>query len=343
MRFIQVGVGGFGRGWVQRLTDNPSVEVVALADVSQEALADARKIGDYGEDICFSTLNEALKKADADALVCVTPPEYHKQCVVPAMKAGLDTITEKPMADSLANCMSILKTSRDTGRTCVVSQNYRYNPNTWTLARMVESGRIGDIGQVKIDYYMGVDFGGGFRHEMDYPLLVDMSIHHFDLIRSVTGLNAVSVRGEAWNPTWSNYKGDGSSSLVFEMENGARVVYNASWCAKGGFNGWDGDWLIEGSKGAISYEDGEITLRDVPELYRVEKTETIQAEGPEHNGQDFVLNDFISSVKEGRRPRTDVLDNIHSIAMVFAAVKAVKTGRRVPVITKSVQQLIEDE
>jgi len=343
MRFIQVGVGGFGRGWVQRLADNPSVEVVALADVNPEALAHARKIGNYGKEICFSTLDEALKNVEADALVCVTPPEYHKQCVVPAMKAGLDAITEKPMADNLANCMSILRTSRNTGRTCIVSQNYRYNPKTWTLARLVESGRIGDIGQVKIDFYMGVDFGGGFRHEMDYPLLVDMSIHHFDLIRFITGLNAVSVRGEAWNPAWSNYKGDCSSSLVFEMENGARVVYNASWCAKGGFNGWDADWLIEGSKGAISYEDGEITLNDVPELYKVEKTETIQEKGPEDSGQDFVLNDFISSIEAGRRPRTDVLDNIHSIAMVFAAVKAVKTGRRVPVITKNVQQLIEDE
>jgi len=343
MRFIQVGVGGFGRGWVQWLTDNPSVEVVALADVNQAALADARKIGNYGKDICFSTLNEALKNVEADALVCVTPPEYHKQCVVPAMKAGLDAITEKPMSDNLANCMSILKTSRSTGRTCVVSQNYRYNPKTWTLARLVESGRIGDIGQVKIDFYMGVDFGGGFRHEMDYPLLIDMAIHHFDLIRFITGLNAISVRGEAWNPAWSNYKGDCSSSLVFEMENGARVVYNASWCAKGQFNGWDGGWLIEGSKGAISYQDDKISLYDVPELYKINSTETVQEEGPEDSGQKFVLNDFISSVKEGRRPQTDVFDNIHSVAMVFTAVKAVKTGRRVPVIDKRVQQLIEDE
>ena len=97
MRFIQVGVGGFGRGWVQRLTDNQSVEVVALVDVNQTALTAARKIGKYGKKICFSRLSEALKKVKADSLVCVTPPEYHKQCVVQAMKAGLDVITEKPM------------------------------------------------------------------------------------------------------------------------------------------------------------------------------------------------------------------------------------------------------
>jgi len=341
MRFIQVGVGGFGGGWVQRLTDNPSVELVALVDVNRKALTAARKIGNYGKEMCFSTLSEALKNVKADALVCVTPPEYHKQCVVQAMQAGLDVITEKPMADSLANCVAILRASRDTGRTCVVSQNYRYSPATWTLAQLVESGRIGDIGQAKIDFYMGVDFGGGFRHEMDYPLLIDMAIHHFDLVRFVTGLNAVAVRGEAWNPEWSNYKGDSSSVLVFEMENGARVVHNGSWCAKGQFCGWDGNWIIEGHKGSLSYENGKIEVYDVPKLYQVKRTETLTAVGPDKTGQDFVLNDFLSSVADGRRPRTDVFDNIHSIAMVFAAVKAVRTGRRVPILDKRVQQLSE--
>lgn len=339
MRFIQIGVGGFGKGWVQRLTDNPSVELVALVDVNQTNLTAARKVGNYEKEICFSSLNEALKNVKANALVCVTPPEYHKQCVVQAMKAGLDVITEKPMSSNLASCISILKASQNTGQTCVVSQNYRYKPDTWTLARLVESGRIGEIGQVKIDFYMGHDFGGGFRHEMAHPLLIDMAIHHFDLVRFITGLNALSVRGESWNPAWSNYKGDSSSSLVFEMENDARVVYNASWCAKGQFSNWDGNWHIEGSKGTISYENGKISLYEVPKLYKVKKTKTVAAKGPKNTAQEFVLNDFICSVKDGRRPQTDVFDNIHSIAMVFAAVKAVGTGKRIPILDKRAQQL----
>ena len=342
MRFIQVGVGGFGKGWVQRLADNPASQIVGLVDVHPAALTAAREVGHYGKEICFSTLNKALKSIEADALVCVTPPEYHKQCVVQAIKAGLDVITEKPMSDSLANCMSILRTSRHTGRTCVVSQNYRYEPKAWTLAHLVKSGRIGDIGQVKIDFLMGFDFGGGFRHEMDYPLLIDMSIHHFDLVRFVTGLDAVSVKGQAWNPPWSNYAGDCSSCLVFEMENGARVVYNASWCAKGQFCGWDGNWQIEGSKGSLLYENGKISLYDVPKLYQVNGVETVPAQGLEKTGQDFVLDDFICSAKAGRRPQTDVFDNIHSVAMVFAAVKAVRTGKRIAVMDKRVQQFIRD-
>ncbi len=340
MRFIQVGVGGFGRGWVQRLTESRQARIVGLVDVDPEALERARAIGNYRADICFDSLDRALRQIETDAVVCVTPPEHHSRVVIKAMKAGLDVITEKPMADTLQNCTATLRASRDTGRTCVVSQNYRYKPETWTLANLVRSGRIGEIGQAKIDFYMGHDFGGGFRHDIDHPLLVDMSIHHFDLIRFVTGLDPVSVRGEAWNPPWSNYRGDCSSSVVFEMSNGSRVVYNASWCAKGQFCNWDGNWQIEGSKGTIKYANGEVTLHTARDLYAVTKSAAVQLKGPRKTSQEFVLSDFIRCVKRGERPKTDVFDNIHSVAMVFAAVKAVDSGRRVPVLDSRLKQLL---
>ncbi len=341
MRFIQVGVGGFGKVWLQCLTKNPQARIVGLVDVDQKALKQARAEGDYEKEICFLSLNNAIK--NVDAVICVTPPENHKQCVTRAMRAGLDVITEKPMAGTLADCLNILKVSRETGRICVVSQNYRYSSEMLTLAKMVKNGRIGDIGQVKIDFYLGFDFGGGFRLEIDHPLIVDMSIHHFDLIRFITGQNAVTVRGHSWNPPWSNYKGDCSTSLIFEMENGGYVVYNASWCAKGQFCNWNGNWQIEGSKGTLLYEKNKISLYDTPKLYTAKKEKSVPMIKPLKTGQEYVLNNFMQAKRQNKRPETDVFDNINSIAMVFAAVRAVITGKRIPIINKRVQKLLDDE
>jgi len=341
MKFIQVGVGGFGRVWVRNLRDNEQAEVVAMVDVNDVALAAACEEGGYSRDICYASLEQALDAVEADAVVCVTPPEYHKPPVVAAMQAGLHAISEKPMADCLANCKDMLRTSHETGKTYVVSQNYRYAPATWTLAESVRKGMIGEIGQVKVDFYLGNDFHGGFRHEMDFPLIVDMSIHHFDLMRFITGLDAVAVSGVCWNPPWSNYKGDCSSSVVFEMNNGARVVYNASWCAKGQFQGWDGAWQIEGEKGTLTYsKGGDIRFYDVPELYKVESETVIEKQSPPLGGQAFVLDDFLKSVATGSRPKTDVCDNIRSVAMVFSAVEALRTGKKVPVLDAEIQSMI---
>lgn len=340
MKFIHVGVGGFGNCWVRVLKENKDAEVVALVDVNDEALRKACEFGGYSKDICFKSLEDALKQVKADAVVSSTPPTFHKHDVVTAMKAGLDVISEKPMADTLASCKAMVKAAKETGRLYMVSQNYRYSPPMWTLANVVRSGELGAIGQVKLDFFMGVDFGGGFRHDMPFPVIIDMSIHHFDLIRFVTGLDAVKVSGSAWNPPWSNYKGDCSSTALFEMNNGARVLYNASWCAKGGFCDWNGNWQIECEKGTVTYRNGEIRVLHVPKLYKLEKTEILQHIPMPLTAQSYILDEFMQCVKGRKQPKTVAKDNIRSVAMVFAAVKAMQTGRKVDVLDKTATGLL---
>lgn len=341
MKFIHVGVGGFGQCWVRVLKDNQDAKVVALVDVNEESLKKACEVGGYSKDICFKSLEEALKKVKADAVVSSTPPAFHKHDVVTAMKAGLDVISEKPMADTMASCKAMLKAALETGRTYEISQNYRYSPPMWTLAEIVKSGKLGAIGQVKMDFFMGVDFGGGFRHDMPFPVIIDMSIHHFDLIRFVTGLDAVKVQGAAWNPPWSNYKGDCSSTALFEMNNGARILYNASWCAKGGFCDWNANWQIECEKGTVTYQNGEIRVYQVPGLYKVEKIEIVSHTAPPLTAQSYILDEFMRCVKAGKRPNTAVQDNIRSVGMVFATVKAMETGKKVDVLDKDTVSLLK--
>lgn len=330
MRFIHIGVGGFGKTWVNVLKQNRRAKVVALVDKSPEALADACHAAGYPDSICYSSLDEAIHATQADALVCVTPPGFHREHLTTAMHAGLHALSEKPMAPSLTDCKAILKVARDTDKTCVISQNYRYRPTTWTLADQIRAGRIGEVGQIKIDFYKGVDFRG-FRAEMEYPLLIDMAIHHFDLIRWITGANARRVSGRSWNPSWSRYRGDGSCSLVFEMDNQSRVVYSGSWCAQGDYATWDGNWLIEGSHGTLRYEQDEITHLTVPHSYKATRSRILQPRKRRHYNQSYVLNHFMRSIQRGETPDTDVRDNIHSIAMIFAAVQAVRTRKAVNV------------
>ncbi len=340
MKFIQVGVGGFGGQWVNVLKNNEAAEVVGMVDISDDALTKACEKGGYEKDICFASLADAMEATSAEAVVVATPPEFHLPPVCEALKAGLDVISEKPMADSIENSKMMLRTAKETGNRYVVSQNYRYRAPTWTLGQLVKDGKLGEVGQVKVDFFLGCDFGGGFRHDMDFPLIVDMSIHHFDLMRFITGLNPVTVQGMAWNPKWSNYKGDCSSIVLFEMDNGARIVYNASWCCKGQFNGWNGDWQVEGEKGTLLYKGDDVTFYDVPDLYKVEEKGEVELQEPPLASQDYVLDEFIRTAGTDESCATDVYDNIQSVAMVFAAVEAVKTGKPVDVLDSEIKDLL---
>jgi predicted dehydrogenase len=340
MRFIQVGVGGMGNCWLNVLTKEPEAQLVGMVDVNDAALGAACTVGNYSKDICFHSLKQAIKHVKADAVVSVTPPRFHRNDVVTAMEAGLNVISEKPMAETMTDCKAMLRTAIKTGRTYCISQNYRYGSAMWTLSRIIRSGKLGAVGQLKMDFFLGMDFGGGFRHSMDYPLIVDMSIHHFDLIRFITGLNAISVRATSWNPKWSNYKGDCSNSVVFEMNNGAHALYNGSWCSKGQFNDWNGNWQIECEKGTAVYQNGQITVHHAKDLYKVTEVTPAKLEEPPRSSQNYVLHDFMNAVKSGGRPKTDVYDNILSIGMVLATVKAMRSGKKASVVDSDILRML---
>ncbi|MBK8031364.1 MAG: hypothetical protein IPK17_18105, partial [Chloroflexi bacterium] len=60
---------------------------------------------------------------------------------------------------------------------CMVTQNYRYTPLAQTVKRVLQSGTWatsvrGERASSKASHF------GGFRDEMDYPLIVDMALHH---------------------------------------------------------------------------------------------------------------------------------------------------------------------
>ena len=54
---------------------------------------------------------------------------------------------------------------------------------------------------------------------MPHPLIIDMSIHHFDLMRFFLGSDAVAISARSWNPPWSWFAGDASAAAQIEFGN----------------------------------------------------------------------------------------------------------------------------
>lgn len=334
MKVIQIGVGGFGRWWLETVLGYPGVHLAALVDISEEALGEAGERSGLDKSLWFDDLEEAITAVDADVLLCVTPPLLHKAHTTLAMRSGLDVIVEKPLAIEMGDALAMAGVARETGRLMAVSQQYRYRPQTWTLNRQIAQGAIGELGQARIDFYKGWYFDhSDFRRTMADPLLVDMAIHHFDLLRFITGLEATSVQGESWNPPWSENSGDTSLNLTFTLSNGARFVYNASWAAQGDFDDWNGNWLLEGDKGSLRLAGNDIEWRQAIGKYQTEAPLLLQPSGPIVEGQGYVLADMMAARAEGRQPATSVFDNLHSLAMVMAAREAVRSGKREEVMS----------
>lgn len=322
-RIIQVGVGGMGWVWTDRVAESKKWEAVAYVDVNAEVLAKAAERHHMPRERCFTNVDDALRNVEADALLDVTPQQFRRHVCCEAFRRGLHVISEKPLADTLRNAQAIVACAEEHGRSYMVAQNYRYQPIAQTVRRLLESGRLGEVGYVGVNFHKGPHFGG-YREQMDFPLILDMSIHHFDLMRCLFGSDIRAVQGASISTSWNWNKGDATVMAQLELENGLCINYFASWVASGAETPWNADWRIECERGAILWEKDRLWLSDTPDKRRrvrlVKMAKTHQA---------YLLEAFSRALNEGSEPETSGRLNLNSLASTYAAVQAVKEGRRV--------------
>lgn len=324
-RIIQVGVGGMGRGWTERVGESKQWEAAAYVDVSKKALAEAAQLHGMPKKLCFTNLAEALQRVEADALLDVTPQQFRKRVCCAAFERGLDVLSEKPLADNLRNAKTIVARAKKLGLTYMVAQNYRYQPVPQTIKRYIEQGRLGEVGYVGVSFHKGPHFGG-FREEMAYPLVLDMSIHHFDLMRCMLGADVRAVQAVSVNAPWNWNKGDATILAQLEMDNGVAVNYFASWVAGGWETSWNADWRVEGSRGVLLWEGDELFLSTAPGRRR--KVRLLKM-ARQH--QAYLLDAFGKALDAGTEPDTSGRRNLNSLAATYAVVRAAQQKRRVRV------------
>jgi len=327
MKIIQVGVGGFGRSWVDIILNSSEWEAVGFVDINQEALKKIIKECNLPEEKCFVSLKECFKKVKADALLNITPPSFHKEITIDALREGLHVLVEKPLSDNMKDAEEMVEKAEKYGRKLMVSQNYRYRKIPRSIRKFIKDGKIGKISHILLNFQKGPRFSG-FRIEMEYPLLKDMSIHHFDLMRYITGKNPINVYAKSWNSTWSWFKGDASISIIMGFEDGIQINYFGSWTSIGKETSWDGDWKIYGEKGSLFWIDDKLEFVDSKG-----KSKNVKIVEMKKEDRNMALFEFYNAIKEKREPETSGKDNIKSLEIVFKSLESIK--KKIPVKIKN--------
>ncbi|HSZ41936.1 MAG TPA: Gfo/Idh/MocA family oxidoreductase [Trebonia sp.] len=325
LRALLVGAGGMGKAWARALTASPEAVLAGWVDLFRErAVSAGTELG--LRDVMFDDdLASALGRVNPDFVVDVAVPEAHAEVTLACLERQIPVLGEKPMAATMDEARTLVAASERTGTLFAVSQNRRYNKGLAALRALVGT-ELGGAGQVSAEFYKGPHFGG-FRDEMDSPLLVDMAIHTFDAARYLAGADPVSVFCTEHNPSWSWYRGAASAVAEFEFTNGVRFTYQGSWCAQGLDTSWDSSWRVLGPKGSVTWDGYDSLVAEMAEAGRREVAPPpIPAEGI-----DGSLADFIRALRGGEPPMSECHDNIRSLAMVMAALESSRAQRRVRV------------
>ncbi|HEY3993608.1 MAG TPA: Gfo/Idh/MocA family oxidoreductase [Ktedonobacteraceae bacterium] len=330
LRLIQVGLGGWGQNWYSEVvSQSKAVETVAWVEIDEQALANARQRLNLPEERCFLKLDEALATIEADVVLITASLAGHVPAARAALLAGKHVLVEKPFAPTLAEAAELIKLAEQCQRIIMVSQNYRFGQAVKKVRAQVRQQLLGPVSSVAIDFRRSANTVPATNHrhyQLWHPLLVDMSIHHFDLMRYVLGQEPLEIICKTWNPPWSNFVEPPAAALIVTLDGGTVVNYRGSWISQGPQTNWCGDWSMDCEHGQIIWTGrGELGDKVLvrPSGQRVRAMRLPMLEQVDRKGS---LQAFVQAVENGQTPESSGRDNIKTLALMFAAIQSAESG-----------------
>jgi predicted dehydrogenase len=306
----------------------PEIDVVAYVDKDPYALDTLRAEANVPGERCFESLHEAIAATQPQAALNTTAMAAHVPVTRLLLEAGLHVLVEKPFAPTLAGAKLLVEEARVRDLVLMVSQNYRFFPAPRTIAAMVHESALGRLFEVSIDFrrYSTAGPNGRGRHHLEeQPLLADMSIHHFDLLRLILSREPQRIYCEAWNPEWTSFSGPSVAVASIVFEGGVVVSYRGSWISAAPVTPWAGEWRMEFENGEVTWSsaaDSDPSQDRVVVTPRSGEARVLALTPSARTGTFGTLTEFVAAVQSGREPETSGRHNLGTIALMEAAVES---------------------
>jgi predicted dehydrogenase len=325
LKIIQVGLGMHGRGVASSfVVPSPDFEYAGLVDLNDEVLEGFAEEHSLSKQILYTDYKKAFRELDADAVFISAISPVHYLIAKEALEQNLHVLIEKPFVQTMEDARELVKLAAERHRSLMISQNYRYLPSVVTLKQTIQNCGLGNIQFVQSQFFYDHD-GKGYQREMDNYILLEMSVHHIDMMRFLLDSNITSVWGKTWNYLDSGYKGDPNVNAVYQTESGINVFYLGSLLAKGIPVPWEGVWRIQ-------FEQGSVYMDDMGEGYGIyvvgaEQSKTrIPFIVPEKESIHGVLAEFAQSIREERESAISGRDNLNTMEALLATSESSAKG-----------------
>ena len=195
-RHAFVGTGGRALSFIEPLvtTYGEQNELVGICDLSPARMAYynellVRDLGYHAVSAYTADrFDDMLREQKPDEVFVCTKDATHHEFIVRALRAGCDVITEKPMTTDAEKCRAIMEAVEASGKRVRVAFNYRWAPFRTKVKELIDSGVVGKIHSVNLEYLLDTNHGADYfrrwhaQIENSGTLLVHKSTHHFDLV-----------------------------------------------------------------------------------------------------------------------------------------------------------------
>jgi myo-inositol 2-dehydrogenase/D-chiro-inositol 1-dehydrogenase len=324
--FGVIGTGAIGRLHGQHLASRvPGASLAAIADIDRAAAE--RFAGQVGSPAVYTDYRDLLSDRMIEAVVISSPPETHAQVIEEAAAAGKQIFCEKPFDCELERIDRALAAVAGAGVRLQIGFNRRFDANYRSVHQAIASGKIG---RPLILHLISRDpqLDTPSSNQANVGMLLDMTIHDFDMARYLIGSEVASVYTLAASTFDPAHEQLDTAVITLQFANGAFGTIDNSMTAYG----YDQRLEVFGTEGAISI--GNETL------HRATVTDESGRHAAlplfffaERYGESYIaeLAAFVRCVIDGTETAVTGADGRIAVEIALAAQRSLDEGRPVTV------------
>lgn len=146
---------GFGAEFIPIYQKHPQANMYAICQRTQSKL-DA--IGDqYGIEVRYTNYDDLLNDPNVDAVHINSPIPNHAEQTLKALRAGKHVACTVPMATSVADCLEIVKVSKESGKKYMMMETVVYAREFLFVKELYENGDLGKIQFLKASHQQDME------------------------------------------------------------------------------------------------------------------------------------------------------------------------------------------
>ena len=253
---VKVGIIGMGRisaVHIDGLKNVKDAKITAICDIDGEKLNAAGDRLGIPEEYRFKDYKELIACPEVQAVEICTPNYLHVPMALDAVKAGKPVNIEKPLGIACNEQMTeLLAEIEESGIANMMCFSYRFRHAVRYAKHLIDSGRLGKIVNVNIEYLQSGVFIPGRRLEWRFVkeyagsgTLADLGVHLIDMTRFLLGdfssicamsSTVVDKRMKLDSDEYAPVEVDDITSFVAKLKNGAIANFLVTKCAIGESN-----------------------------------------------------------------------------------------------------------
>jgi predicted dehydrogenase len=328
-----IGCGYWGPNLLRNFAENEAARLLWMCDVDQKQLGTvgrryplAETTGDY---------RRLISDPHLDAVVIATPVATHFNFAREALAAGKHVLVEKPFTTSAREAEILVELAERNRLTLMVDHTFVYTGAVRKIKEIVQSGELGEL-----LYFDSTRINLGiFQHDIN--VVWDLAPHDLSIMDFI-----IDRQPEALTATGSCHIEQGIENIAYVM-----LRFPDPFIAHFHFN-----WLspvkirhtlIAGSRKMVVYDDIEPTEKI--RVYDKGVTTNHRSNGSakeaayetlvsyrtgdvwvpkldQTEALHYVCDEFLSAIRESRRPLTDGLSGLRVVRLLEAAQQSINRG-----------------